>query len=168
MKKKCFNFFYCCNRIILALVLQLICETVFFSYLYYPLALLVADLALFERIIASGEGWQSGSEFPHMCYGFPCVGHSKVLCQCCLWTSGTYWWWYSLLHWTFMQSGSVSQLSVVDLSCTSNKKSSPLCRFQILTIVKTIITASTSDPRIIVSVAAFNQYLNDFIKVAHS
>ena len=67
-KKIGFNLFYCCNRIILALVLQLICETIFFSYLYYPLPLLVADLALFERIIVSDEGCQLGSKVPHVCY----------------------------------------------------------------------------------------------------
>ena len=53
---------------------------------------------------------------------------SKVLGQCCYRTFSTYWWWYSLLHWTFMQSGSVSQLSVVCSSCTSNKKSFPFCK----------------------------------------
>ena len=131
------DFSYCCSQIILVLMLQSICGTVFFSCLHH----------LFSTV---------------SCW------FSFVLCQCCLWTSGTYWLWYSLLHWTFMQLGSVSQLSVVYLSCTPNKKSSPLCRLQILTIAKMVITASTSDPRIIVSVVAFNKYLNEFIKVAHS
>ena len=70
-EKKLSYFSYCCSQIILVLVLQLICKTVFFSYLHYSLALLVADLALSERIIASGDGWQSGSKGPpHLLQGF--------------------------------------------------------------------------------------------------
>lgn len=48
------DFSCCCNQIS---VLQSICETVFFSYLHYPLAPLVADLALLERIIVSDEAF---------------------------------------------------------------------------------------------------------------
>ena len=70
-EKKLSYFSYCCSQIILVLVLQLICKTVFFSYLHYSLALLVADLALSERTIASGDGWQSGSKGPpHLLQGF--------------------------------------------------------------------------------------------------
>ena len=48
------------------------------------------------------------------------------------------------------------------------KKASPFVNWIFLMIVKTIITAHTNDPRIFVSVVAFDKHLNDFIKVAHN
>ena len=112
----------------LVAVLRSISETIFFLYLHNPLALLFADLALFERIIVSCESCQSRSQVAHVCYRV-----SSCLIQCSfvlmlllnLWS---FWWWYSSLHWTCMQSGSVSLLSVVCSLCTSNnnKKHPPL------------------------------------------
>lgn len=62
----------------------------------------------------------------------------------------------------------VSWLNVVCSSCTLNKKSSPLLQCANFNTYEKIVTASTNDPRILVSVIAVNNHLNDFIKIVHN
>ena len=69
-----------------------------------------------------------------------------------------------------MQLGSVSfwVLFAHHALKKKQKKKHPLHKSQILMTVKTIITMHTNDPKILVSVVAFDKQLNDFIKVAHN
>ena len=129
-KKNWLNFSYCCCQIILVSVLRSISGTIFFLYLHNPLALLFADLALFERIIVSCESCQSGSQVAHVCYRVSsCLTQWSFVLMLLL-NLWCFWWWYSSLHWTCMQSG-----SVICSLCTSNTQKNILLRkFQILTI----------------------------------